>query len=112
MEKDTRGTYRAGYTDPLTKLNKQTGVRRYFQATLLSFLFFLFEHGGLPATHEPHVSKSPHQGIQRLYGTGSATRPWLRAGKLMGYAHKYGTIPIAASFRRASAARVRGRPAA
>jgi diguanylate cyclase (GGDEF)-like protein len=88
MEQDTRDLIEMSYTDPLTKLNNRRAFDRYFQATLLehvvtgkpmSLMFLDIDH--FKAFNDSYGHRIGDQALVTV------------AGKLMGYAHKYGTMP-------------------
>jgi len=88
MEQDTRDLIEMSYTDPLTKLNNRRAFDRYFQAALaehvvtgkpMSLLFFDIDH--FKSFNDSYGHRIGDQALVTV------------AGKLMGYAHKYGTSP-------------------
>ena len=88
MEQDTRDLVEMSYTDPLTKLNNRRAFDRYFQASLvenvvtgkpMSLMFLDIDH--FKNFNDSYGHRIGDQALVTV------------AGKLMGYAHKYGTTP-------------------
>lgn len=88
MEEDTRDLVEMSYTDPLTKLNNRRAFDRYFQAALtehvvtgkpMSVIFLDIDH--FKAFNDSYGHRIGDQALVTV------------AGKLMGFAHKYSTVP-------------------
>lgn len=88
LEEDTRDLVEMSYTDQLTKLNNRRAFDRYFQATLtehvvtgkpMSLMFLDIDH--FKAFNDSYGHRIGDQALVTV------------AGKLMGFAHKYSTMP-------------------
>jgi diguanylate cyclase (GGDEF)-like protein len=88
LEEDTRDLVEKSYTDSLTKLNNRRAFDRYFQATLaehvvtgkpMSLMFLDIDH--FKAFNDSYGHRIGDQALVTV------------AGKLMGFAHKYSTVP-------------------
>ena len=88
LEEDTRDLVEKSYTDSLTKLNNRRAFDRYFRATLaehvvtgkpMSVIFLDIDH--FKAFNDSYGHRIGDQALVTV------------AGKLMGFAHKYSTVP-------------------
>ncbi|NCD24992.1 MAG: GGDEF domain-containing protein [Deltaproteobacteria bacterium] len=93
MEQDTRDLVEMSYTDPLTKLNNRRAFDRYFQTTITESLLTKRPLSLLMVDID-HFKKFNDTYGHRIGDQALVTV----AGKLMGYAKKYGTTPNRAFF--------------